>query len=112
MDTFWGLSQTAWTGVTALLTAGLLVVAVVAALYAARQVKIAREQAKESRKAGLEASRPYVIVTTVTDIAEDQGAVTVHATATVDRYAHGLTKGKGLAARRLHLELTAVATRT
>lgn len=63
MDTFWGLSQTAWTAVTALLTAGLLVVAVVAALYAAGQVKIAREQAVESRKAGLEASRPYVIVT-------------------------------------------------
>lgn len=63
MDTFWGLSQTGWTGVTALLTAGLLVVAVVAALYAASQVKIAREQAKESRKAQLEASRPYVIVT-------------------------------------------------
>lgn len=63
MDTFWGLTQTAWTGVTALLTAGLLGVAVVAALYAAGQVKIAREQAEESRKAGLEASRPYVVVT-------------------------------------------------
>lgn len=63
METFWGLSQTAWTGITALLTAGLLVVAGVALLYAAGQVKIAREQADEARKAGLEASRPYVIVT-------------------------------------------------
>ncbi len=49
---------------------------------------------------------------TVTDIAEDGDEVTVHATATVDRYAHGLTKGRGLAARRLHLQFTAVATRT
>ena len=63
METFLGWNQTAWTAVTALLTAGLLVVALLAALYAARQVKIAREQAEESRKAGLEASRPYVIVT-------------------------------------------------
>ena len=49
---------------------------------------------------------------TVTDISEDHGQVTVRATATVDRYAHGLTKAKGLAARRLQLQLTAVATRT
>lgn len=63
METFWGLSQTAWTGITAVLTAGLLVMAAVAALYAARQLKIAHEEAQESRKAALEASRPYVIVT-------------------------------------------------
>lgn len=49
---------------------------------------------------------------TVTDIAEDRDEVTVHATATVDRYAHGLTKGRGLAARRLQLQFTAVASRT
>ena len=49
---------------------------------------------------------------TITDITEHHDEITVHATATVDRYAHGLTKGKGLAARRLHLQLTAVATRT
>lgn len=61
-DTFWGLSATGWTAITALLTLGLLVMAVVAALYAARQVKIAREQADETRKAQAEASRPYVIV--------------------------------------------------
>lgn len=62
-DTFWGLSATAWTGVTTLLTAGLLVVAVVAALYAKRQWDNAREQVNEARKAELEARRPYVIVT-------------------------------------------------
>lgn len=52
------------------------------------------------------------VVLTITDIAEDHDQVTVHATATVDRYAHGLTKGRGLAARRLRLQLTAVVTRT
>jgi hypothetical protein len=69
-DTFWGLSATAWTGITSLLTAGLLGVAVVAAIYAkgqwdsARaQIENAREQAREARKAELEARRPYVIVT-------------------------------------------------
>ena len=49
---------------------------------------------------------------TVTEILEDHDEVAVRATATVDRYAHGLTKAKGLAARRLQLQLTAVATRT
>jgi hypothetical protein len=62
-DTFWGLSATAWTGIYTLLTAGLLGVAVVAALYAKRQWNSAREQIKETRKAELEARRPYVIVT-------------------------------------------------
>lgn len=62
-DTFWGLTATDWTAIMSLLTFGLLVVAVVAALYAARQVKIAREQADETRKAQAEANRPYVIVT-------------------------------------------------
>lgn len=49
---------------------------------------------------------------TVTEISEDRDEVTVRATATVDRHAHGLTRAKGLAARRLQLQLTAVATRT
>jgi polyisoprenoid-binding protein YceI len=31
--------------------------------------------------------------------------------ATRDRYAHGITKGKGLAGRRLKLDMTAVAVR-
>jgi hypothetical protein len=47
----------------ALLTGGLLVTAVLAALYAARQVKLARQQAEEARTAEREASRPCVIVT-------------------------------------------------
>lgn len=57
MNEFWGISSTAWTGIYALLTFGLLVVAVVAAIYA-------RNQWVEARKAAREASRPYVIVTT------------------------------------------------
>lgn len=48
---------------------------------------------------------------TITDIVENHDEVTVRATATIDRYAHGLTKAKGLAARRLHLQLIATATR-
>jgi hypothetical protein len=48
-DTFWGLSATAWTGFTTLLTAGLLGVAVVAAIYAHRQWKSAREQINAAR---------------------------------------------------------------
>lgn len=62
-ETFWGLSATAWTAIYTLLTAGLLLTAVAAALYAARQVLISREQAVETRRAQNEASRPYVIVT-------------------------------------------------
>jgi hypothetical protein len=61
-DTFWGLSATAWTGIYALLTAGLLVVAVRAALYAKRQWESSRQQIMETRQAELEARRPYVIV--------------------------------------------------
>lgn len=61
-DTFWGVSATGWTAIMSMLTLGLLTVAVVAALYAARQVKIAQAQSEESRKAQAEANRPYVIV--------------------------------------------------
>lgn len=60
---FWGLSGTAWTAIYTLLTAGLLVTAIVAALYARRQWLGARAQVDEARKAQLEAIRPYVIVT-------------------------------------------------
>lgn len=52
------------------------------------------------------------VTLTIIDVVEDDDEITVQATATVDRYAHGLTKGKGFAARRLHLQLTATATRT
>ena len=51
-DTFWGMSATGWTAYYTLLTAGLLLVAIAAALYARNQVQIARE-----------ATRPYIIVT-------------------------------------------------
>ena len=47
----------------ALLTAGLLVAAVLAALYAAKQVRLAREQGEEARRVEQEARRPYVVVT-------------------------------------------------
>jgi hypothetical protein len=67
-DTFWALSATDWTGIMALLTAGLVITAVLAALYAARQVKLARQQAEEARTAEREASRPYVIVTAETGL--------------------------------------------
>ena len=56
MDQFMGLSSTAWTGIYTLITAGLLMAAVWAGLYAKRQWTVARDQAKES-------NRPYVIVT-------------------------------------------------
>lgn len=63
MDTFLGLSGTVWTGIYTIFTLGLLIVAVVAALYARRQWEISREHADAARQATLEASRPYVIVT-------------------------------------------------
>lgn len=61
-DTFWSLSVTAWTGIYTLLTAGILLVAVVAAVYARGQWTSARVQISEARSAELEARRPYVIV--------------------------------------------------
>jgi len=59
---FWGVSATAWTGIYTIITFGLLVVAVVAALYAKKQWQIGREQAEDARTAQVEASRPYVVV--------------------------------------------------
>lgn len=56
MDTFWGVSATGWTAIYSLLTAGLLVTAVLAAWYA-------KDQIEEARRANREATRPYVIVT-------------------------------------------------
>lgn len=63
MDTFLSLTATEWTGIYALLTAGLLLVAILAAWYAHRQWEGAREAAAEQRKAQVEAMRPYVTVT-------------------------------------------------
>ena len=62
-ETFWGLTQTTWTAIYTLLTAGLPVVAIAAALYAKRQWQSTREQLGETRAAQLEAERPYVVVT-------------------------------------------------
>lgn len=56
MESFWGISATGWTAIYTLLTAGLLVAAVVAAWYAKRQIE-------EARGANREVTRPYVIVT-------------------------------------------------
>lgn len=63
MDKFWGLTSTTWTAIYTLLSAGLLIVAVAAALYARAQWRASREQVEDARRAQLEASRPYVIVT-------------------------------------------------
>ena len=63
MDTFWGLTTTAWTAIYTLLTAGLLLAALLAARYAKHQWQAVRDQASEARQAQLEAMRPYVVVT-------------------------------------------------
>lgn len=63
MDSFWGITATGWTAVYALLTAGLLAVAVVTAWYAKGQWVAARESVEDARRASREATRPYVIVT-------------------------------------------------
>ncbi|MFZ1385434.1 MAG: hypothetical protein WAS02_11075 [Propionicimonas sp.] len=63
MDTFWGLTETAWVAISSAATVGMLIVAVVAAVYAKRQWESAREQLAAARLADAEASRPYVIVT-------------------------------------------------
>ena len=62
LDEFWGLTQTGWTAVAALAAAATLVVAIIAALYARRQIQIAHQQSEDNRKAQAEADRPYVIV--------------------------------------------------
>ncbi len=47
----------------------------------------------------------------VTALDQDGDVLHLQATGTVDRYAHGLTAARGLAARRLHITLTARASR-
>ena len=49
---------------------------------------------------------------TITDIAEHADGMTLRAAATVDRYAHGLTKSRGLAARHLRVLMTVRANRS
>ena len=48
---------------------------------------------------------------TVAEVTEDGPVITVRLTTTVDRYAHGIAKMKGMTGRYLELELTARATR-
>lgn len=48
----------------------------------------------------------------VTEVRTDETGLFVKATTQIDRYAHGLTKKKGLAARFLDLTITAHATRS
>jgi polyisoprenoid-binding protein YceI len=48
----------------------------------------------------------------VTEARTDQNGLFVKATTRIDRYAHGLTKKKGMAARYLDLTITAHATRS
>ena len=40
-----------------------------------------------------------------------QGALTLNASGSVDRYAHGIRAAKGMAARHLHVEISVAATR-
>ena len=49
---------------------------------------------------------------TITEAAASDDVLQIRATTRVDRYAHGLTEAKGLAARHLDMEITARATRT
>lgn len=63
MNSFLGLSATAWTGLYTIITFFLLVAAIFAAVYAKRQWENAREQVEETRKAQQEAHRPYIVVT-------------------------------------------------
>jgi polyisoprenoid-binding protein YceI len=49
---------------------------------------------------------------TITEATASEDVLLIRATTRLDRYAHGLTKGKGLAARHLDMEITARATRT
>ena len=48
----------------------------------------------------------------VAKLRETAEGLIVRATATVDRYAHGMTRFRGLAGRLVHLEITARAERT
>ena len=48
---------------------------------------------------------------TVLDFTEDLTELTIHARASVDRYAHGVTAGKGLAGRYVRVDISAVARR-
>jgi polyisoprenoid-binding protein YceI len=48
---------------------------------------------------------------TLNEVRADDNGLTIRATCRVDRYAHGITKKKGMAGRYLDLEIAASATR-
>ena len=49
---------------------------------------------------------------TITEATASEDVVLIRATTRIDRYAHGLTKAKGIAGRHLTMEITARATRS
>ena len=55
--------------------------------------------------------RPAPLDLTVTSIATDGDALVFRASGTVDRYAHGITAMRGMAARHLAIQITARASR-
>lgn len=57
------------------------------------------------------AGSPAPVDLAVVDLRSGDSSIDVHATAEVDRYAHGITKMKGMAGRMISLDITARATR-
>lgn len=55
--------------------------------------------------------RPAPLELTVTDVTADGTALVFRATGTVDRFTHGITMMRGMAARHLSVEVSARATR-
>jgi polyisoprenoid-binding protein YceI len=55
--------------------------------------------------------RPAPLNLTVIGATAEETAVVFRASGTVDRYAHGVTMMRGMAARRLLIKITAHATR-
>lgn len=62
-DEFLGLSPAGWAAVAAIATVGTFIIALIAVLFARRQLTLALDQFKEQQQAQIEAERPYVIVT-------------------------------------------------
>jgi polyisoprenoid-binding protein YceI len=89
-------------------------------LHAERFPVISFRAAKASQKPGQGWTLPGILTArgvnapldlTITSITEEDGKLSVTATGTVDRYAHGITGYKGIAARQLQIEITATAVR-
>ena len=49
---------------------------------------------------------------TITEATASEDVLLIRATTRIDRYAHGLTRAKGIAGRHLAMEITARATRS